>query len=181
MGTIIDHVYTSIGDVTVYAAPADLFTDPTNRDLVYKEFRTLSSRTQEQYIVDKGYNLVVNGGLDQMANRILGLVSTTWTHIGVGTSGAANSPTQTNFDATQISPRLAVPTAGKTLEPTGKAHFDTTFATTDNNGTWAETGLFTAATGSVMMCRKVISPAFVKSSSNIAIVGWTIILTASGT
>lgn len=58
------------------------------------------------------------------------------------------------------------------------AYYDTYFSTTDNNGTWNETGLATAATGGILLCRRKFSSAFVKASTNTALISWSVTLAA---
>lgn len=58
------------------------------------------------------------------------------------------------------------------------ANYDTFFSTTDNNGSWNETGLATASTGGTLLCRRKFSSTFTKSTSNTAVVAWAITLAA---
>lgn len=59
------------------------------------------------------------------------------------------------------------------------AYFDTFFSTTSNNGTWAETGIANASTGSDLLCRRKFSATFTKTSANTAVVAWTVTLSAT--
>ncbi|MDG6918986.1 MAG: hypothetical protein JRN62_06070 [Nitrososphaerota archaeon] len=52
------------------------------------------------------------------------------------------------------------------------AVWDTFFGTTACNGTWNESGLFTALTGGTMGSHALFSSSFSKSSSNTAVVEW---------
>lgn len=118
---------------------------------------------------DIGDNLVVNAGLDQIGNLILGINTNSFTHNGVGTDGTAAAAGQTALLG-QIT-RVAV--NSRYLVSTGAAHFDTFYDSSTGNGTWLETGLFTASVSGTMLARKVIA-SFTKSTSNTAVVAYTV-------
>lgn len=122
---------------------------------------------------DDGKNLVVNAGADQIANLICGVNTSSFTHCAAGSNSTAVAASDTALN-TQIGSRVSV--GYRYLESTGKGHFDTLFGTSDANGTWLETGLFTASSGGTMLARKIIS-SFVKSSTNTAVIAWTITFT----
>jgi hypothetical protein len=149
------------GHVRIYAFPADF---------TFEQYRNLSEDEKLQYLVDEGSNLVVNAGADQIINLMIGANTNSFTNNAVGTSATAVAAAQTALVG-QINPQLTV--TSRSLESTGKAHYDTFYGSGDNAGTWQETGIFTA--GGVMLCRKVIS-SFVKTTSNTAVVAWTITL-----
>lgn len=150
------------GRVELYVLPATF---------TFQDYQNLTELEKKQYLWDEGDNLVVNAGADQLVNLMIGVNTNSFTKNGVGSSGTAVSAAQTALVA-QIGSQLTV--TSRSLESTGKAHFDTFYGSGDNAGTWLETGIFTA--GAVMLCRKVIA-SFVKTTSNTAVVAWTITLT----
>src|SRR3990167_1935840 len=58
------------------------------------------------------------------------------------------------------------------------AYFDTFFSTSANNGSWEETGIANASTGSYLLCRRKFSATFTKASTNTALISWSITLAA---
>lgn len=154
-----------VGNVAVYGLP---------ENFTYSDYQKLSQRERDQYLVDRGDNLVVDAGM----NYIIGLMNATnsgsFTHCAAGSNSTAVTAGDTALN-TQIGSRVAVTYRYSTSL---NAKFDTFFSTTDANGTWLETGLFTASSGGSMLCRRVIS-SFVKSSSNTAVIAWTITFSAS--
>lgn len=156
-----DRVLSLDYNVEVFSLPADW---------TYADFQALSDRAKEGFLHERGHNLVVNAGLDQIGNLILGINTSSFTHCGVGSDGTAAAAGQTAL-TTQIGSRVSV--TSRYLVSTGAAHFDTFFDSSTGAGTWLEVGLFTASSGGTMLARKVIS-SFVKSTSNTAVVAYTV-------
>lgn len=125
---------------------------------------------------DTEHNLVVNAGLDHICNLLLAASSaTSFTHCAVGSNSTVVVATDTALN-TQISTRKTI--ISRYLVSTGNANFYTFFEKADNAGTWLETGLFTAAAAGTMLARKIIT-SFAKTTSNAAVILWTITVTAS--
>lgn len=122
---------------------------------------------------DEGTNLVVNAGLNQVIALLLGLNTTSFGFCGVGSSSTAVSATDTDLN-TPIG-RIAVTNA---YQVSNVGHWDTFFSSSQDNGTWNESGLFSLVSGGIMLCHKLLSSTFTKSSSNTATVTWTITVTA---
>lgn len=145
------------------------------KDFTYSDFQKLNESQKKKLLVDEGKNLVVDAGM----NYIIGLMnasnSGSFTHCAAGSNNTAVTSGDTALN-TQIGSRVTVTYRYSTSL---NAKFDTFFSTTDANGTWAETGLFTASSGGTMLCRKILSSTFVKSTSNTAVIAWTITFSAS--
>jgi len=123
---------------------------------------------------DEGYNKVVETGIQQFIDVMIGsnILYPAFCQNGSGT----NAVTDADVDLqTAITPRLAIAykyRSGLSLK------VDTFFDSTSENGTWAESSLWTALTGGIMYCRKLYSSAFVKTTANTSTVTWTITLAA---
>lgn len=150
-------------NVDVYALP---------KDFTYEKFLDIADKTK--YLQYSGKNLVVDAGMNYIIGLMNGTNSTAFSYCAAGSNGTAVTSGDTALN-TQIGSRVSVTNKYSTSL---NAKFDTFFSTTDANGTWQELGLFTASSGGTMLCRKIIS-SFVKSSSNTAVVAWTITLSAS--
>lgn len=122
---------------------------------------------------DEGTNLVVNAGLNQTVALLLGLNTTSFGYCGVGSSTTVVSATDTDLN-TAIG-RIAVTNA---YQVSNVGHWDTFFSSSQDNGTWNESGLFSAAAAGIMLCHKLLASTFTKTSSNTATVTWTITVTA---
>lgn len=138
----------------------------------YKDY--LKLKNKEKYLVVEGKNLIVNVGLNFIKDLLTATVTGSITHCGVGSNSTAAAATDTDLN-TAIGSRLAI--TNRYSGGTGIAKFDTFYASGDNNGTWLETIIATASAGANAFARKIIG-SFVKSSSNTAVVGWTITITA---
>lgn len=122
---------------------------------------------------EKKDNLVVDAGMQRTIDLWIGDVTGKWTHCGVGsgTTGAASGDTDLE---TAIGREAITDDYRSGLE----AHFDTFFSTSAQNGTWEETGIFSASSGGTMLCRKTFASTFTKSTSNTALIAWTVTLAA---
>jgi hypothetical protein len=119
-------------------------------------------------------NLVVNAGLALIIGLLINTTSDRITHCGVGSGtnspAAGDTALQTQIARIAITDRYPV--------SNNELHADTFFSTVDANGSWNETGLFTASSGGTMLCRKKFISTFNKTTGNTATVAWTITLTA---
>jgi len=149
------------GNVSLYELPPDF---------TYDDFEKLENK--EKYLKDRGDNLAVDTGLQQILLLMIGSNTNSFTlcDVGSGSTAAAVTDTalETSIGTNTINARYRIGNTG---------YFNTFFGKNDENGTWAETGLFNAS--SVMLCRRLLSSPFVKSTSNSAVVAWTITLTAT--
>ena len=155
------------GNVELYEFPSNFTYDD------YLELRRTGDH--KRYIKDKGDNLVVDAGLAQIVDLMIGTDTNSFTHCRVGSG--TNTPAAGDTDMQTI--------IGSGVTVTNRyrsgsiAYYDTFFSTTANNGTWAETGIANASTGSDLLCRRKFSSSFTKSSSNTAVVAWSITLSAT--
>jgi len=123
---------------------------------------------------DEGPNKVVEGGIQQFIDVMIGsnILYPAFCQNGSGT----NAVTDADIDLqTAITPRLAIAykyRSGLSLK------VDTFFDSTSENGTWAESSLWSALTGGIMYCRKLYSSSFAKTTANTSTVTWTITLAA---
>lgn len=118
---------------------------------------------------DVGDNRIVDVGVQQIIDLFLGSNVNYPTYCQNGTSSTAVTAADTALGAATGS-RIAI---NYKYRSSLSAKFDTFFATADENATWAESALFTAVTGGIMLCRKIYGSTFVKSTSNTATVTWT--------
>lgn len=149
------------GNVELYSLPPDF---------KYEDFELLKNK--EKYLVDKGDNLAVDSGLQQILLLMIGSNTNSFTLCGVGTG--TGTPVSTD---TALGTSLGTNTINSRYRVGNTAYFNTFFGKNDENGSWEETGLFTA--GSIMLCRRKFTSTFVKSTSNAAVVSWSISLTAT--
>lgn len=138
-----------------------------------EDFYNLPRHKKILHLVDAGRNLVVDAGLVQIASLMAGTSTAAFGYCGVGGSTTAAAAGQTDLQAPIA--RIAT-TSNYTVS--GEAHFDTFWSSGQGNGTWNETGIFTAASGGLMLCRKTLGTPFTKSTSNTSVVAWTVALEA---
>ena len=150
------------GNVKLYSLPPDF---------TFEKWKELKNK--EKYLVDEGHNLVVDAGIAHIINLMTAASTSAWTHCATGSGtnvpAAGDIALQTELVRNTINDRYRVGL---------NAHFDTFFAKADGAGSWEETGLFTASSGGQMLCRKAFSATFTKSTSNAAIIAWTITFAA---
>ena len=155
------------GNVELYEFPSSFTYDD------YLELRRTGDH--KRYIKDKGENLVVDTGLAQIVDLMIGTDTNSFTHCRVGSG--TNTPAAGDTDMQTI--------IGSGVTITNRyrsgsvAYYDTFFSTSSNNGTWAETGIANASTGSDLLCRRKFSSTFAKTTSNTAVVAWSITLSAT--
>jgi len=117
---------------------------------------------------DRGHNLAVNSGLDAIAALTVNAGTTYARYTGVGTSSSAASASQTALLAETGS---RVQGSGYYVS-TGTARLDSFYGAGDANATWNEVGLFSASASGTMFARRVLSTAFVKATTNAAVIAW---------
>lgn len=118
---------------------------------------------------DFGKNRIVDGGVQQLIDLMLGSNVLYPSHCQNGTGNAAVTAGDIDLQ-TPLTPRVAVNykyRSGLSLK------IDTFFDKNTENGTWAESAIFTALTGVTMLCRRLYTSTFVKSTANTATVIWT--------
>ena len=154
------------GNVKLFELPAHF---------TYDDYQTLQKYNElDKYMIDHGDNLVVDAGLAQIVDLMIGTDTSSFTHCRVGSG--TNTPAAGDTDMQTI--------IGTGLTVTNRyrsgaiAYFDTFFSTTSNNGTWNETGIANASTGSDLLCRRKLASSFVKASTNTAVIAWSITLAA---
>ena len=158
--------FTLKGNVELYCFPPNF---------TFNDIQKLRQTKQlEQFLVDKGDNLVVDAGLSQIIDLMIGTDTDSFTHCRVGSGTTAPDASDTDME-TIIGSGLTVTNKYKSGLV---AYFDTFFSTSDNNGSWEETGIANASTGSDLLCRRKFSSSFTKSTSNTALVAWSITLAA---
>ena len=154
------------GNVEIYSFPSDKF--PT--------YQSIKDIDKKQYLIDKGDNMVVDYGLDVVKNLLIGASSTAILYNGVGSSSTAVTSANTDL-GTAIGSRLAIQTSYS--GGTGIAKFDTFYTTGDNNGSWNEAILSQSSSGANAFARKILSATYTKSTSNTALITWTITITVT--
>lgn len=151
------------GNVSLYELP---------KHFIYDDFKKLNEKDKKSYLINRGDNLVVNSGLYQILDLMLGVDTSSFNYCRVGSG--TTTPVATNTDLeTLIGSGVSINDRYKTGEI---GYFNTFFSSTSNNGTWNETGLANAASGGDLLCRRVFSVPFVKNTSNSAVVSWVITL-----
>ena len=101
-------------------------------------------------------NLVVNGGLAFMAQRLIG-VPTTMSHMGIGTSSTAAAAAQTDLIASSARVALTSSTNVTTTVTNDTARYIATFGAGTGTGAIQEAGIFNASTAGTMLCRTVFA------------------------
>lgn len=141
-------------------------------DFTFKEFEAFTEEQKESYLADRGHNLVVDNGLQQIILLMIANNTNSFTLCGVGSG--TTTPISTD---TALATSIGTNTINSRYRVGNIAYFNTFFGKNDNNGTWAETGIFTA--GSVLLCRRKYDTVFTKDTSKAAVISWTITLTAT--
>ena len=149
------------GNVKLYSLPPDMR---------YDDFEKLDDK--EKYIIDKGDNLAVDSGLQQMLLLAIGSNTSSFTLCGVGSG--TGTPVSTDV---ALGTSIGTNTINSRYITGNTAYFNTFFGKNDEAGSWNETGLFTS--GNVMLCRRKFAATFTKDTSNAAVVSWSISITAT--
>lgn len=146
---------------------------PTFED--YLRLRNLGEL--DKYVVwkDKGENLVVNAGLARIILLLNGSSTTSFASCGVGSG--TNTPAATDTDLQTAITRISVTNI---TQSANVGYWNTFFASSVGNGTWNESGLFDTNTlgSGTMLCHKLFSSSFPKTSLNTATVAWQLTVTA---
>lgn len=124
---------------------------------------------------------LVNAGRDYIITRITGTTGTAFnnanTYLGVGNSATNTSPL-TYTDLQGGSKTRKIMDASYPQVSTNTLTFRATFGTSEANHNWQEWGIFNAATGGVMLCRKV-EPFGTKPNNETWQLATSIVLTVS--
>lgn len=119
-------------------------------------------------------NLVLNAGRASITNGLIGSTTAYPNYLELGTGTTAVAVTQTALVTPTTSTWKAI--ASKTLYSTYIASFDTTYVTSEANGTFSEIGIFAGATATAgtgtLFARALV--AITKSSSMTLTVNWRI-------
>lgn len=94
-------------------------------------------------------NLVVNDGLDHIADQLAGQQEAPMSHMALGSSGTAPAATDTALGGE--TGRVALDSKSK--EGPRKVVYQATFPAGTATGTCAEAGIFNASSGGVMLAR----------------------------
>lgn len=154
----------AMGQVSVYSLPSNMS---------YKKFKNLKNK--DQYLYSRKKNKIMNDGVSVLIDHLLLTQTSGLTYIGVGTGNSTAVATQQDLDAT-IGSRIAI---YDNYRLNNVGYWSAYFNKNDCAGTWAEAGIFTALTGNYMVARIVLDPTFVKSTSNTAVVTWSITITGA--
>ena len=142
-------------------------------DLTWEDYKQLSSEEKKQYLVKSEDDLVVDAGIQQIIRLMIAANTNSFTHcsVGSGTNAPAGGDIdlQTPIGRNLVNDRYIIGLV---------AHFDTFFGKNDDNGTWNETGIHTAASGGEMLCRRKFPAAFTKDNTKAAVVAWSITFAA---
>jgi len=156
------------GNVEIYSFPADRFPN-------YDSVKKLTEEEKKNYLVEKGDNLVVDLGLDQVKDYLIGTDTTSLLYSGVGSGTSTVTTGDTDLE-TAIGSRLLIQT--RYSGGTGIAKFDSFYAAGDNNGSWNEAIIAQAASGDIF-ARKLLVSTFTKATTNTAVLAWTITITVT--
>ena len=139
-----------------------------------KELDELNTTKQVKPIQDiTSYNIITTAGLTEMAKRNLGTSSTSNTHHAVGIGTRIEDLADTALQ-TQVGSRKSIQTKS---EYAGSERYATAFSRSNvgnQNHQISEAGIFTAASGGVMMVRVTTDQPATISSSSILTVSTTI-------
>ena len=154
------------GNVEIYSFPADR----------YPTYESIKNIDKKPYLIDKGDNMVVDYGLDFIKNLLTAATTGSILYNGVGSSSTAVTSADTDLN-TAIGSRVAIQTTYS--GGTGIAKFDTFYTAGDNNGTWNESIISPSSSGANAFARKILASTYTKSTSNTALISWTITITVT--
>jgi len=119
-------------------------------------------------------NLIVNAGRASITNGLIGSTTAYPNYLELGTGTTAAAATDTALGTPVMSTWKGI--AAKTLYSTYIASFDTTYVTSEANGTYSEIGIFAGATATAnsgtLFARALV--AITKTSSMTLTVNWRI-------
>lgn len=153
------------GNVKLYEFPPDY---------TFDYIKTLTEEQKECFLKDRGDNLVVDVGMAQIVDLMIATNTDSFNYCVVGSGTNTPAAGDTNMQ-TIIGTGVAVTNRYRSG---AVGYFDTFFSTSANNGSWEETGISTTSAGTVLLCRRKFSSTFTKTSSNTALIAWTITLAA---
>ncbi|HJU13655.1 MAG TPA: hypothetical protein VJ792_04290 [Candidatus Nitrosotalea sp.] len=144
----------------------------------FDDYLRLRQRNElEKFVLwkDKGDNLVVNAGLARIILLLNAGSTTAFGSCGVGSG--TNNPAPTDTDLQTAITRITVTNI---TQSANVGYWNTFFSSAVGNGTWNETGLFDTNTlgSGTMLCRKLFSSSFPKTSLNTATIAWQLTVTA---
>lgn len=113
-------------------------------------------------------NVITTLGLELIADALRGDDYVTYCGVGSGSTAVAVGDIALE---TEIGSHKAITDHASTG---GNCIFATYYGTTDNNGTWRESGLFNSSSGGTMLCHALFGTPFTKSNSWTAAIEWTI-------
>lgn len=132
-----------------------------NKYPTYEAVKEATRKGEKPLEEQKISNLIVTAGKNFVADLLIAAVTGSFTHCGVGSSTQAPAAGDTALTS-QIGSRK---TATDRFRTNNIATFSTFFGSADNNGTWNEVGVFTAATGGTMLNRALFTSAITKDTS----------------
>jgi len=115
-------------------------------------------------------NLVVTAGKSYICDLLIGAATESFAYCGVGASAQTPSPSDTDL----VSPIGSRKRVTDRFRVGCTATFSTFFGSQDNNGTWCEAGLFTSASGGVMLSRAVFPSPLIKDETKTVTLDWDI-------
>lgn len=115
-------------------------------------------------------NLVVTAGKSYICDLLIGAATESFAYCGVGASAQTPSPSDTDL----VSPIGSRKRVTDRFRVGCTATFSTFFGSQDNNGTWREAGLFTSASGGVMLSRAVFPSPLIKDETKTVTLDWDI-------
>ena len=134
---------------------------------VHVVLRDENQNIKEDFLVD---NLVVNSGLDFIAERMKDAVTGVMSHMEVGTSATAPDATDTTLGAAVAGSRTALASTTVTGD---EVAYVCTFVAGDGTGALVEAGIFNVDTAGDMLCRTVFS-VINKGALDSMTITWTI-------
>lgn len=120
---------------------------------------------------DVGENLVVNTGLNHIADRMSDLGESVMSHCAVGLDDTAPGAGQT-----ELGEEIYRETLDSVVQSANEVTYTTEFGPGEGTGNLRETGIFNASSGGVMLARYTFT--FNKTSEDTLDVVWTITFTA---
>lgn len=139
-----------------------------NGHLIVTDGDKILNPTKEIHNTD----MFVNVGKYFICDILIGATSGQLTHIGVGSCTSTPVVTDTTLVSTVGNYHLYT----DRFRATNIATLSTFFSSSENNGTWNETGLFTGASG-IMFCRSTFAAPITKSSTNTQTIDFDITVT----
>lgn len=130
---------------------------------------TLKFFDKDGNLVREEKNLVVNTGLNVIAERLAGVVKGPVSHMGIGTGTTAPAANDIGLEI----PKAARLSASSVVVTAGQVVITATFAGTTYAASITEAALFNAATLGEMISRVTFAP-YVLGSSDALTITWTI-------